>query len=74
MSTPTRSTPIKAAAAAPTDSPGTWRHPRLNEITRRREATTFSEKNVRRIAYNIVALLSIWTIQLLAKIYTSPQT
>lgn len=74
MSTPSQSTPIRGAPASATDSPGTWRHPRLNEITRRREATTFSEKNVRRIAYNIIALLSFWTVQLLVKMYTSPQT
>ncbi|OAA75756.1 Nuclear pore complex component [Akanthomyces lecanii RCEF 1005] len=72
MSTPTTSTPVKGAPASATDSPGTWRHPRLNEITRRREATTFSEKNVRRIAYNIIALLCFWTIQLLVKMYIGP--
>ncbi|KAJ0388046.1 hypothetical protein COL922a_001029 [Colletotrichum nupharicola] len=55
VTTPVRSTPQKTAAIV--DSPGTWRHPRLNEITRRRNATTFSEKNVRKIAYNIAFLL-----------------
>ncbi|KAM6487226.1 nuclear pore complex component-domain-containing protein [Trichoderma sp. SZMC 28011] len=62
-------TPVKqqVTAATATDSPGTWRHPRLDEITRRRDATNFSEKNVRRIAYNIVALLAMWSLQLLAK-------
>ncbi|TQV91086.1 nuclear pore complex component [Cordyceps javanica] len=74
MSTPTRATPVKAAPASVTDSPGTWRHPRLNEITRRREATTFSEKNIRRIAYNILALLSFWLIRALVKMYISPQS
>lgn len=74
MSTPKKGTPIKNAPPSATDSPGTWRHPRLNEITRRREATTFSEKNVRRILYNIAWLFGLWTVQLLAKIYFSPQT
>ncbi|KAL7949007.1 nuclear pore complex component domain-containing protein [Trichoderma barbatum] len=61
-------TPVKQiGAATPSDSPGTWRHPRLDEITRRRDATNFTEKNVRRIAYNIVALLAMWSLQLLAK-------
>ncbi|UKZ83440.1 hypothetical protein TrVFT333_011249 [Trichoderma virens FT-333] len=61
-------TPVKQITpATATDSPGTWRHPRLDEITRRRDATNFSEKNVRRIAYNIVALLAMWSLQLLAK-------
>ncbi|KAL7936740.1 nuclear pore complex component domain-containing protein [Trichoderma chlorosporum] len=61
-------TPVKqVTATTKTDSPGTWRHPRLDEITRRRDATNFTEKNVRRIAYNIVALLAMWSFQLLAK-------
>lgn len=74
MSTPTRSTPVKPSPASATDSPGTWRHPRLNEITRRREATTFSEKNIRRIAYNTLALLSLWAIRAVVKLYISPQS
>ncbi|KAK5993348.1 Nuclear pore protein POM34 [Cladobotryum mycophilum] len=64
MSTPVKLTPVRGSEIA--DSPGTWRHPRLDEITRRREKTNFSEKNVRRIAYNVVALLSMWTVQLVA--------
>ncbi|KAM0457939.1 hypothetical protein ACHAPV_006484 [Trichoderma viride] len=62
------STPAKQVATAPTaNSPGTWRHPRLHEIARRRDASNFSEKNVRRIIYNIIALLLMWCVQLLAK-------
>lgn len=80
-STPTKSTPIKSTPtesppppklimpSLATNSPGTWRHPRLNEITRRRDATTFTEKNVRRIAYNVVTLLVFWSLQLLVKGY-----
>lgn len=71
MSTPIRSTPVKSPPVA--DSPGTWRHPRLNEITRRRNATAFSEKNVRQIAYNIVALLGLWSTQVLAKLNVGSQ-
>lgn len=53
------STPQKQSAATPvTDSPGTWRHPRMQEIIRRQEAATFTDKNLRRIAVN-VAVLSI---------------
>ncbi|KAM0257442.1 hypothetical protein ACHAQJ_004388 [Trichoderma viride] len=67
-------TPVKqVAAATAADSPGTWRHPRLHEITRRRDATNFSEKNVRRIIYNIVALLAMWSLQLLAKFKVDAQ-
>ncbi|WYZ38843.1 hypothetical protein EsH8_III_000757 [Colletotrichum jinshuiense] len=67
VSTPVRSTPQKSTPIV--DSPGTWRHPRLNEITRRRNATTFSDKNVRRIAVNVVFLLSIWLSQILSRSY-----
>ncbi|KAL6854193.1 nuclear pore complex component domain-containing protein [Trichoderma novae-zelandiae] len=67
-------TPVKQITpAAASESPGTWRHPRLDEITRRRDATNFSEKNVRRIAYNIVALLVMWSLQLLAKLRVDAQ-
>ena len=72
MSTPVKSTPAKEPPAV--DSPGTWRHPRLNEITRRRNATTFTEKNIRQIAYNIAALFILWTLRLLAKIKLNPQS
>lgn len=67
MATPVRTTTIGGPSV--TDSPGTWRHPRLNEIARRRNATTFSEKNVLQIAYNVVALLVFWFSQVLAKLY-----
>ncbi|TFB02401.1 Nucleoporin POM34 [Trichoderma ghanense] len=67
-------TPVKQSApATASESPGTWRHPRLDEITRRRDATNFSEKNVRRIVYNIVALLAMWSLQLLAKLNVDAQ-
>ncbi|TEA12298.1 Nucleoporin POM34 [Colletotrichum sidae] len=71
VTTPVRSTPQKSAPVV--DSPGTWRHPRLNEITRRRNATTFSEKNVRRIALNIGFLLILWLSQILAWSYIPAQ-
>ncbi|KAI1746525.1 nuclear pore complex component-domain-containing protein [Xylaria castorea] len=47
------STPTKAPVTPATESPGTWRHPRLREITRRQEASTFSDKNIRRIIINL---------------------
>ncbi|KAF4469721.1 nuclear pore complex component [Fusarium albosuccineum] len=71
MATPVRTTTIGGPSV--TDSPGTWRHPRLDEITRRRNATTFSEKNVRQIAYNVIALLGFWSAQLLAKLNIGSQ-
>ncbi|KAI1194953.1 nuclear pore complex component-domain-containing protein [Nemania serpens] len=51
LSTPTR-TPVKAPATPTTESPGTWRHPRIQEITRRRQESTFTDKNVYRISWN----------------------
>ncbi|RDA88343.1 hypothetical protein CP532_5636 [Ophiocordyceps camponoti-leonardi (nom. inval.)] len=66
MSTPAAAPPVP-------DSPGTWRHPRLDEINRRRNASNFSEKNVRRIAYNLVALLALWAIRRVARLKLDPR-
>lgn len=41
-----------------TGTPGTWRHPRLDEITRRQHATLFTTDNVRTIVVNGVLLLA----------------
>lgn len=43
-----------------TPSPGTWRHPKFDEITRRQNATTFSYNNVRKIIWNSGALAAVW--------------
>lgn len=62
-------TPVKLATEpkVSTDSPGTWRHPRLNEITRRRNATTFSDKNVRQIVLGALGIATIWAVRTVAK-------
>jgi hypothetical protein len=74
MSLQAKSTPTKPSVASPaTDSPGTWRHPRLDEITRRRNATTFTEKNVRQIAYNLVAFIGLWFVELAGRRYLGSQ-
>ncbi|KAH7033416.1 nuclear pore complex component-domain-containing protein [Microdochium trichocladiopsis] len=73
--TKTVSTPVKAAAAAPTESPGKWRHPRLDEITRRQEQTSFSEKNVRSITINLGVLVALFaTNTLLHKLFPSTKS
>ncbi|RYO80634.1 hypothetical protein DL764_009871 [Monosporascus ibericus] len=59
------STPSRAPTQPVQESPGTWRHPRLAEITRRQEATTFTEKNVRRIAVNVAILVALIAVKLL---------
>ncbi|KAI1103271.1 NPCC-domain-containing protein [Jackrogersella minutella] len=55
FATPKKSTP---ATAPVTDSPGTWRHPRLQEIVRRQNATNFTEKNVKRIVVNVLLFVA----------------
>ncbi|KAK3308600.1 nuclear pore complex component-domain-containing protein [Chaetomium strumarium] len=57
-----QSTPVRQIAAPSSsvqDSPGNWKHPRLTEITRRRNLSTFGEKNIRQIVYNAMALFAI---------------
>ncbi|KAI4169177.1 MAG: hypothetical protein LQ343_005885 [Gyalolechia ehrenbergii] len=47
-------------SATATPSPGRWRHPGFDEITRRQKASTFDDSNVQRITYNtgfIIVLL-----------------
>lgn len=56
-------TPKTQTATAPlisTPSPGTWRHPRFDEITRRKNAATFDEENARKLIWNGGALLLLW--------------
>ncbi|KAI1762711.1 NPCC-domain-containing protein [Hypoxylon sp. FL1150] len=70
------STPQRQPAATPvTDSPGTWRHPRMQEIIRRQEAATFTNKNVQLIALN-VALFAITIVihGLLARVLPGKKT
>ncbi|KAI5274819.1 hypothetical protein E4T47_02115 [Aureobasidium subglaciale] len=50
-STPQKS-PIKV------DTPGTWRHPNMDEINRRKNASTFTSDNVHSIIINASALLA----------------
>ena len=57
-------TPVKKTPQIP-ESPGNWKHPRLAEINRRKNATVFSESNVRTIAYNIGALGIVLVVKLL---------
>ncbi|KAI1497559.1 nuclear pore complex component-domain-containing protein [Biscogniauxia marginata] len=53
------STPTKPAAAAVPESPGTWRHPRLEEISRRQESSSFTERNAKRVVVNLTVFLSL---------------
>ncbi|KAF2970385.1 hypothetical protein GQX73_g3227 [Xylaria multiplex] len=62
VSTPTR-TPIKAPGTPTTESPGTWRHPRIQEITKRQKASTITEKNINPIMINLALILALFLLQ-----------
>ncbi|KAH8771975.1 nuclear pore complex component-domain-containing protein [Diaporthe sp. PMI_573] len=62
-------TPTKATPAPLADSPGNWQHPRIKEITRRQQATTFGSDNVKTIIYNLAAVIIIHLIRLAAAEY-----
>jgi hypothetical protein len=66
----TLSTPTRGQQASPAqESPGNWRHPRLAEITRRQNATTFSEKNATKIAWNVASIVGIVAVAAVAHRY-----
>lgn len=45
----------------------------MSEITRRQNATAFSEKNVKQIAQSAVTLLTLWTVSLAARLKLDPE-
>ena len=62
MATATAPPTPKSTPAPPqliSDSPGSWQHPKFTEIARRQRASTFNGQNLRRIAYNGSALLTL---------------
>ncbi|KAI0835334.1 NPCC-domain-containing protein [Hypoxylon sp. FL0890] len=68
-------TPKKSTPATPpvTESPGTWQHPRLPEIIRRQDATNFTDKNIKRIAINVLVLLTCVLVHSLLARYLPPR-
>lgn len=54
-----------------TPSPGTWKHPRMAEISRRRKAATFDGSNARRIGYNAAAFICTFVVPGLLQSYLS---
>lgn len=60
LNTPKTSTSV-VAQAFPSNSPtGNWRHPRFDEINKRLEATTFGERNVKRILWRLATLVLLF--------------
>ncbi|KAL8929525.1 MAG: hypothetical protein Q9208_001194 [Pyrenodesmia sp. 3 TL-2023] len=47
-------------SATATPSPGRWRHPNFDQITRRQKASTFDESNVHRIIWNAGLIGVLW--------------
>lgn len=57
----TPSTQVMRVAVS-TPSPGTWRHPKFDEIARRQNAATFSDSNLRKLKWNAGALAVLWLV------------
>lgn len=58
----TPATPQSAPPAAPTPPTGTWTHPRMREIERRREASTFTTTNAMQTTlFTLILLSTFWT-------------
>lgn len=70
-STPSAATP---QPLPPLPQPGTWIHPSLSEIARRRNASTFTNSNVQKILYNLAALILPPLLQHAFPTVTSPFT
>ncbi|MCJ1377741.1 hypothetical protein MMC17_000837 [Xylographa soralifera] len=62
-------TPQSAPAIPITPSPGTWRHPKFEEIARRQQAATFTDKNVTTLLWNTGALIATWPLTSLHDAY-----
>lgn len=57
-STPQKSQQPPAKVETPkVETPGTWRHPNMDDINRRKNASTFTSDNAHAIVVNAVALL-----------------
>ncbi len=56
----TPQTPVIPQAVVSTPSPGSWRHPKADEIARRQKANTFDDSNLRKIVWNGGALTALF--------------
>jgi hypothetical protein len=73
-STPSKAPSTPLAQSTPsTPQTGTWQHPRFNEIARRQNASTFTDRNVRSVIYNGSSLFGCWVAEkLIASKYGNP--
>ena len=55
-----RSSTPASQRPSPAPQPGSWTHPRFDEIARRQNAATFTDRNVRRIIYNAGSWIAVW--------------
>jgi len=60
MSTPARPSPPVAQTPVSTPQTGTWRHPKMDEIVRRQNAASFTDRNMRNILYNIAGIVAVF--------------
>ncbi|QDS69049.1 hypothetical protein FKW77_009794 [Venturia effusa] len=79
------STPSQSAAppAAPTPPTGKWKHPRLEEISQRKQAASFDAKKLRQVFFSTILLIATvainsvlprWIISTLTEYYILPLT
>ncbi|TAQ87247.1 hypothetical protein B7494_g4410 [Chlorociboria aeruginascens] len=64
MPSPSRpSTPVTRKEGDPqTPETGTWRHPKFDEITRRQNASRFTDRNLNKVMYNIGGWIMLWVV------------
>ncbi|CAG7951907.1 unnamed protein product [Penicillium olsonii] len=68
-STPKATPPMAPSSEGP-QTPGRWRHPQLDEIVKRQNASTFDEKNVKKLVWNGSALVMTWIFGTALKSYS----
>ncbi|KAL8831462.1 MAG: hypothetical protein Q9170_005277 [Blastenia crenularia] len=61
--TPQSSNIRQSQPATVTPSPGRWRHPNFDEITRRQKASMFDESNLHRIIYNTALIVALFFLR-----------
>lgn len=57
----------KSGSAPSTPNTGTWKHPRFDEISKRQSKTTFTDRNIKQMLYNIGGLASLWVLEQFVK-------